>query len=100
MAKGTKQAQSKQNQNNQNKGKNATGQINRNAGAMGQSGGQSSGQSVGSNSAIEMLKQDHRKVEGLFQQFEQADEQQKEQLVEQICSELIIHMRLEEGLFY
>jgi hypothetical protein len=98
MAKGTKQAQSKQNQNNQNKGKNATGQMNRNAGAMGQSGGQSAG---GSNSAIEMLKQDHRKVEGLFQQFEQADdEQQKEQLAEQICSELIIHMRLEEGLFY
>src|SRR4051794_1556804 len=101
MAKGTKQAQSKQNQNNQNRGKNATGQINRNAGAMGQSGRQSGGQSAGSNSAIEMLKQDHRKVEGLFQQFEQADdEQQKEQLVEQICSELIIHMRLEEGLFY
>jgi hypothetical protein len=102
MAKAIKQAQSRQ---NQNRRKGATGQVNRNAGAMGQSGiGQSSmgwSGNSGSNSAIEMLKQDHRKVEGLFEQFEQTDdEQQKEQLAEQICSELIIHMRLEEDLFY
>jgi len=90
MAKGTKQAQSKQ---NQMKTKGGTGQIERNVGATGQATG-------AGNSAIEMLKQDHRKVESLFQQFEQADDQQKEQLAEQICSELIIHMRLEEGLFY
>jgi hemerythrin superfamily protein len=98
MAKGTKQAQSKQ---NQNKGKGASGQMNRNAGAMmGQSALGQSGNG-GSNSAIEMLKQDHRKVESLFEQFEQADDdQQKEQLAEQICAELIIHMRLEESLFY
>ena len=61
----------------------------RNAGTIGRSG-----------SAIEMLKQDHRKVEGLFDQFEQADDEQKERLVEQICSELIIHTKLEEELFY
>jgi hypothetical protein len=90
MARGTKQAQSRQ---NQSQAKSGTGQINRNAGTA--------GQADGANSAIEMLKQDHRKVEGLFQQFEQTDdEQQKEQFAEQICSELIIHMRLEEDLFY
>ena len=61
----------------------------RNAGTIGRSG-----------SAIEMLKQDHRKVEGLFDQFEQADDEQKERLVEQICSELIIHTKLEEEIFY
>ena len=61
----------------------------RNAGASGTSA-----------AAIEMLKQDHRAVEGLFEQFEQADEQQKERLVEQICSELIIHTKLEEEIFY
>ncbi len=54
----------------------------------------------GSGSAIEMLKQDHRKVEGLFDQFENADDEQKERLVGQICSELIIHTRLEEEIFY
>jgi hypothetical protein len=92
MARGTKQAQGKQK--NQNKG--SSGQTNRNAGAM---GGQSA--SGGSGSAIEMLKQDHRKVEQLFEQFEQADdEQQKEQLAAQICAELIVHTRLEEELFY
>jgi hypothetical protein len=90
MARGTKQAQNKQ---NQNKAKSQSGQTNRNAGAAGQAGG--------ANSAIEMLKQDHRKVGGLFEQFEQTDdEHQKERLVEQICAELIIHTRLEEEIFY
>jgi hypothetical protein len=98
MARGTtKQAQAKQ---SQNKGKSAgsqsSGQTNRNLGASGQQP-----QSGTATSAIEMLKQDHRKVEGLFEQFEQAgDEQQKERLVEQICSELIVHTRLEEEIFY
>jgi hemerythrin superfamily protein len=55
---------------------------------------------VASDSAIEMLKQDHRKVEGLFDQFEQAGDGQKERLVEQICAELIVHTRLEEEIFY
>jgi hypothetical protein len=51
--------------------------------------------------AIEMLRQDHRKVEQLFQQFEQSsDDEQKEGLVDKICAELIIHTRLEEELFY
>ncbi|SKA34177.1 Hemerythrin HHE cation binding domain-containing protein [Enhydrobacter aerosaccus] len=54
-----------------------------------------------SNSAIETLKQDHRRVEGLFQQFEQSDDDhQKEELVRRICSELIVHTRLEEEIFY
>lgn len=53
------------------------------------------------NSAIETLKQDHRRVEKLFEQFEQSDDdREKERLVERICSELIIHTRLEEELFY
>ena len=57
--------------------------------------------SGGPNSAIEMLKQDHRKVEGLFQQFEQSDDDhEKEQLADRICAELIVHTRLEEEIFY
>jgi hypothetical protein len=74
-------------------GKASTG-VNRNAGAVGQ-------QTNAENSAIAMLRQDHRKVEGLFRQFGQSsDDGQKEELVEQICEELILHMRLEEEIFY
>ncbi|HLG47007.1 MAG TPA: hemerythrin domain-containing protein [Reyranella sp.] len=91
MARATNQ-QSKQDK-QQKKQQQGTGTSaaakNRNAGATGASSG-----------AIEMLKQDHRKVEGLFEQFESADEEQKERLVEQICSELIIHTKLEEEIFY
>jgi hemerythrin superfamily protein len=80
-------------QSKQDKQKKASGtsvaDINRNAGATGTSA-----------SAIEMVKQDHRKVEGLFDQFESADDERKERLVEQICSELIIHTKLEEEIFY
>jgi len=67
--------------------------IDRNAGAI--------DHAEGSSGAIAMLKQDHRKVEGLFEQFEHSsDDRQKERLVGQICEELILHMRLEEDIFY
>lgn len=51
--------------------------------------------------AIALLKEDHRKVEGLFEQFEKArDDRRKEALVEEICTDLIIHCLIEEELFY
>ncbi len=52
-------------------------------------------------SAIAALKEDHRRVEGLFSEFESAtDEERKLELVSLICSELNIHTRLEEEIFY
>ena len=52
-------------------------------------------------SAIAALRQDHRRVEGLFFEFESAtEEQRKQELVEKICTELNIHTRLEEEIFY
>jgi hypothetical protein len=52
-------------------------------------------------SAIAALKQDHRRVEGLFSEFETADEEQRKlELVAMICAELNIHTRLEEEIFY
>jgi hemerythrin superfamily protein len=52
-------------------------------------------------SAIAALKQDHRRVEGLFSEFESAtEERRKQELVEKICTELNIHSRLEEEIFY
>lgn len=51
--------------------------------------------------AVALLKADHRKVEGLFASFEKAhDADRKEKLVKQICTELSIHARIEEEIFY
>ena len=51
--------------------------------------------------AIELLKQDHREVEELFEQFEKAKgENRKQKLAQQICQELTIHAMLEEEVFY
>jgi hypothetical protein len=51
--------------------------------------------------AIALLKADHRKVEGLFEQFESAHGKgRKEQLARQICQELTIHTVIEEEIFY
>jgi Hemerythrin HHE cation binding domain len=51
--------------------------------------------------AIALLKQDHRDVEKLFEQFEGASgESRKAKLVEQICTALIAHTMIEEEIFY
>jgi hemerythrin-like domain-containing protein len=48
-----------------------------------------------------MLTQDHRRVAQLFEKFESAkDAKQKKSLFETIRSELELHARLEEDLFY
>ncbi|MBO9670243.1 MAG: hemerythrin domain-containing protein [Sphingobium sp.] len=52
-------------------------------------------------SAIDLLKQDHRKVEQLFQQYEKASEdEEKRRLLGQIASEFLTHSRIEEEIFY
>src|SRR5262249_8131148 len=51
--------------------------------------------------AIEMLKEDHRKVKELFEEFEHAQQDQvKERIVENTLHELEIHAPLEEEIFY
>ena len=51
--------------------------------------------------AIEMLREDHRKVKQLFDEFEDAEESQaKEQIVETTVRELEVHAALEEEIFY
>jgi hypothetical protein len=51
--------------------------------------------------AIALLKEDHRKVEDLFEKAEKArDEDRKKMLVQQICTELMIHSMVEEEIFY
>jgi hypothetical protein len=52
-------------------------------------------------SAIELLKADHREVEQLFKQYETARRrQQRSQLVEKIAVALTVHTILEEQIFY
>src|SRR5262252_4787864 len=51
--------------------------------------------------AIEMLREDHRKVKKLFEEFEHTEEEQsKEQIVEHTLRELEVHAALEEEIFY
>ncbi len=51
--------------------------------------------------AIELLTQDHREVEQLFEQFEKAEgDGRKQKLAQEICKQLTIHAMLEEEVFY
>jgi hemerythrin superfamily protein len=52
--------------------------------------------------AIELLTQDHREVEQLFERFEQAtgDTEQKGKIAQEIIQELSIHASIEEEVFY
>ena len=51
--------------------------------------------------AIALLKADHRKVEGLFEKFESArSATRKKALAKEICTELWVHMTIEEEIFY
>lgn len=48
-----------------------------------------------------MLKADHRKVEGLFETYENArSKPAKAKLAQQICMELTVHAIIEEEIFY
>jgi hemerythrin-like domain-containing protein len=50
--------------------------------------------------AVDMLREDHEKVKNLFDEFEDADEDEKEQIVRTAINELTIHATLEEEIFY
>ena len=51
--------------------------------------------------AITLLKEDHRRVEELFSEFEKAKgDGRKKTIAEKICAELIVHTELEEKIFY
>ena len=54
-----------------------------------------------SQDAIVLLKDDHRKVEELFKEFESAKgEGRKQKLAHQIALELSVHAAIEEEIFY
>jgi hemerythrin superfamily protein len=54
-----------------------------------------------SQDAIALLKEDHRTVEKLFEDFQSAKgDGRKEKLAQQICLELSVHATIEEEIFY
>ena len=54
-----------------------------------------------SQDAIALLKEDHRTVEKLFEEFESAKgDGRKEKLAQEICLELSVHAAIEEEIFY
>lgn len=50
--------------------------------------------------AIELLKADHKVVDGLFQKIKATDEEEHPALFEQIKAELYVHAHIEETIFY
>ena len=50
--------------------------------------------------AVQLIKQDHRAVKGLFRKFERANGAEKQRIASQIITELSVHATLEEELLY
>jgi hemerythrin-like domain-containing protein len=54
--------------------------------------------------AIQLLEKEHREAEDLFEKFEKAktsnDVNAKHEIARQVCADLLIHMEIEEALFY
>lgn len=51
--------------------------------------------------AAQLLRQDHKKVEDLFKKFEQAEgSEAKKRIAEQAMTELEVHAKIEEEIFY
>ncbi|HSE58299.1 MAG TPA: hemerythrin domain-containing protein [Nitrospiraceae bacterium] len=52
------------------------------------------------NSVVELLKEDHEKVKGLFAEYEEADSDRKQDVAETALQDLEVHAELEEKLIY
>jgi len=66
-----------------------------------QAGGSNGSEPGGDIDAVTLLKNDHRAVEKLFEQFEREESNEgKRRIAEQVCSALIVHAMIEEEIFY
>lgn len=50
--------------------------------------------------ATQLLKQQHREVKTLFEQYEKAEESEKQELFDQIADDFAAHGEIEEKIFY
>lgn len=64
-----------------------------------QNGPDPSGSGASGSSALDLLEQDHREVEGYFEQYE-AEGADKDAIALKICLALEVHARIEEEIFY
>lgn len=80
----------------------ATTQTSKNSKSKAAGGsGKKSASSKKETGAIALLKQDHRDVEKMFEQFEKArSADRKAELALKICKALTVHAQIEEELFY
>jgi iron-sulfur cluster repair protein YtfE (RIC family) len=57
-----------------------------------------------STDAITLLTHDHHKAQDIFKKFDKVKDsispQEKLQLVKEVCADLLIHMEIEEAIFY
>ncbi len=82
------------------KAKSAKSAASRRNGSARKNGGRSPS-SAREPAAIQLLKQDHRTVEDLFEEFEGAKRPaDKRAIAKEICMELTIHAMIEEEIFY
>lgn len=55
----------------------------------------------GMQDALDLLREDHEKVQSLFEEYEETDDNRsKKRIADTILNELIIHTKLEEEIFY
>jgi hemerythrin-like domain-containing protein len=50
--------------------------------------------------AVTLLKQYHRMVEALFEEFEEADETEQSAIAQRVCQMLTVHAQIEEEILY
>ena len=50
--------------------------------------------------AIALLKQDHRTVAALFDEFEKAEDEEQSAIAQRVCQLLTVHAQIEEELLY
>ena len=50
--------------------------------------------------AVTLLKQDHRTVSQLFDEFEKADEEEQSAIAQRVCQLLTVHAQIEEEILY
>jgi hemerythrin superfamily protein len=51
--------------------------------------------------AIALLREDHKKVQKLFKEYQRAkDDAKKRAVVDEVCTDLTVHSQIEEELFY
>lgn len=55
---------------------------------------------TGREDAVQLLKADHREVDALFEEFEEATSRRRQTIARDVCRMLKVHCQIEEEIFY